>query len=160
MIEIYYPPLINNAALLIGKMRDLCNAEMKEEQPQYKRAEDVDVLGLKGELVAQYFAFTKNKPFVATKLLASKPLQEPDITIGGKRFDVKAIRPNAPDLQVNEKAHTKSKNITDYWFIQCFNENQARFWFYKHADVSAWQIRAAKYSKIYYQTISEIEETL
>jgi hypothetical protein len=158
MIEIHYPPFINPCALLIGKMRDVCNAEMKEEQTQFKRDGDVDVLGLRGELVAQYFAFTQGKNFVPTQLLASRPLQEPDITLGGKRFDVKAIRPTAPYLQVNETAHLKSKNITDYWFVQCFNKNQARFWWYTHNEIDEWETVDAKYSKVYQKKISEIKE--
>jgi len=161
MIEIDYPPLINPASIILGKLRDVYNAEMNEEAAHFKRgerSEHVNVLGVKGELIAQYFLFTRRSLYTATKLLAQKPLAEPDITVGDKKFDVKAIRTDAPDLLVNAVAHAKAKGITDYWFVQCFDGNRARFWFYTHAEVSEWPQKDCKYSMAHYRTIKDIKK--
>lgn len=161
MGDFSYPPFINNAAALIGKMRDVYNTEMNEDAAHFKRgdrSEYVNILGIKGEMIAQYYAFTRGVSYTAAKFLAQKPLGEPDIVIGDKRFDVKAIRPDAPDLLVNSAAHAKAKNISDYWFVQCFDTNHARFWFYSHDEVSSWPEKDVKYSMARHKRIADIND--
>lgn len=151
-MAIAYPPFINILAILIGKFRDISNAEMAEVVPHFRREGhgSVDILGAKGELIAQYAAFMQGKPYTTAPMLAPTPVGAPDIIIGDKRFDVKAVRESAPELMVNADAHNKAKEITDYWFVQPYDINLARFWFFKYDEVSDWPQKKSKYSGVYY----------
>ena len=54
---IEYPPFIHECAVYIGKLRDLYNYDMNEEADRFKRgdrSEQVNILGVKGELIFSY----------------------------------------------------------------------------------------------------------
>ena len=64
--------------------------------------------------------------------------------------DVKGIRSNGNALRVNFKAHNNTqKKVTHYLFIQPLNALYARFCWFKHEDVSDWDVVMSTYTECY-----------
>lgn len=149
-----YPPLINEQALYVGGLRDITNAYMNELYPQYKRGNlQVDQLGCKCELIAQYFFWSKNLIYKADQMLGGKPIHNFDISVAKMNIDVKGIWSYQNELRVNYDAHNKDKNITHYLFIQPVSDkldnDKAIWWLYGKDSINEWTINELKYSKAY-----------
>lgn len=164
---IKYPDFINVTSIYLGKLRDLYNVELNLKNPKYKRgdrSEFVNILGIKGELIVQHFLFQNQIQFSYSDILASKPVGTADIQISNEiRIDVKTINDGAPDLLVNDEAHRKEKNITHYWFVQPYvNDNNGKsltvagYWIYSKEEVDDWDIKSVKYTDAYYKEIKTI----
>lgn len=157
-VTIEYPKYIDTCAMLIGRMRDAANAEMNEAAPRFKRGEHsgfVDILGIRGELIAQHIAFACGYKYIAAPLLSIRPEKMPDLVISDAKIDVKAIREDAPDLLVNAEAHRKQRGIvTHYQFVQCFANCIARYWIHSFAEVDQWPVKNCKYSDAHYLAIT------
>ena len=66
----YYPPLINEQALYIGGLRDTVNQYTSVKYPEYYRPNmQVDQLGCKAEMIAQYFFWSHKAKYKATQML-------------------------------------------------------------------------------------------
>ena len=145
-----YPAFLNTAADIVGTLRDLTNLEMNEKAARFRRGDrnsEVNRLGLRGELIAQYVCHQNNQAFDAAPLLSIRPIGEPDIIVGKFRFDVKTVRSDAPDLLVNEEAHAKAaKGITHYWFFQQTSGTCAKYWIFPYRAVTEWRMKNVKYS--------------
>lgn len=153
---ITYPPFINEVAVYIGKLRDLYNYNLNEQHERFKRgerSEQVNILGVKGELIFSYYLQANNISHEIGRLLNDKPVSAYDILVENKKIDVKTVRTDAPDLLVNKEAHEKLKGINSYVFVQPLTNNSARYWIFKHDEVSAWKIKNVKYTDAYFLTI-------
>ncbi len=157
---IEYPAYINSVSVIVGKLRDLVNSEMNEKAARFKRgdrSEQVNILGVRGELIALHCIHTATgKRCGFADLLSPRPLGVPDITLGDKKYDVKTIRSDAPDLLVNKEAHAKTKGITHYWFIQPTGEGQARYWVFEYGEVSQWPTKNCHYSDAHYKPLASL----
>lgn len=156
---IYFPKFINGCAAYIGKLRNLYNYDLNETAPQYKRgdrSEEVNILGLKGELIFSHFLHSQNVEHELNKLLDNKPVSSWDIKIGSKHFiDVKTIRTDSADFLVNEGAHRKNKGITHYAFVQIQTDQSAKYWVFSKSQVDNWEVKNVKYSNAYYLPINQ-----
>lgn len=153
-----FPPFINNLSIIVGKLRDLYNSDMNERNARFKRGDrskHVNVIGIRGELIAQHLLFMQNVPFESVELLSDKPVKACDIKTPNARIDVKMVRTDAPDLLVNKEAHNKKKAVDYYLFIQQLTDTTARYWIYTYDDVSRWAIKNVKYSDAYYLSLQE-----
>jgi hypothetical protein len=149
-----YPPLINEQALYVGGLRDITNAYMNELQPKYKRGNlQVDQLGCKCELIAQYFFWSKGLKYKADQMLGGRPIHNYDISVSKMQIDVKGIWAYQTELRVNYDAHNKDKNITHYLFIQPVSDqldnDKAIWWLYGKDYINEWSVSELKYSKAY-----------
>jgi hypothetical protein len=153
---IEYPDFINECAVYIGKLRNLYNYELNEEQERFKRGdltEMADIIGVKGELIFSYYLHSLKIQHTLNKLLSNKPVYSWDIKIGDTTYDVKTIKNNAPHFLVNEEAHLKNKGIDIYVFIQLLNNNKASIWKCNYDKVNEWPIANFKYTNAYYKKI-------
>jgi len=157
--KINYPNFINECAVYIGKLRDLYNYNLNEDNDSFKRgdrSEYVNILGVKGEMIFSYYLQSINIPHTTNKLLSNTPISDYDIIVGKKKIDIKTIRTDAPDLLVNKDAHNKNKNIDTYVFIQPISKNTVKYWIFKYDEVNTWEIKNVKYSDAYYKEIGTI----
>lgn len=154
---ISYPTYISEVSIYIGRLRDLFNASMNNQAPEYKRgdrSESVNVLGVFGELVfAQYLHQKGLTEFEQAELLQPSPVIAPDFIVNGLRIDVKTIRPDAPDLLVNVDAHLKKSDIDRYVFIQDNNDSTAKMWSFGYNTVSKWPVKNVRYSNAHFKKI-------
>lgn len=159
---IKYPKYIDTVSIYLGKIRDMMNAEMNEDVERFKRgelSELVNILGVKGELIAQHYLFTNNIKYRSAKLIDARPVKYADIYIDNIFIDVKSIRTDATDLLVNKEAHENSDKLTThYWFMQPLELDSAtaNFWFYSYEDVEKWNIKNVKYTDAYFMPLSNL----
>ena len=151
---IKYPPLINEQALYVGGLRDITNAYMNELHPQYKRGNlQVDQLGCKCEMIAQYHFWNNQLQYDADQMLGGKPIASYDISVLTMQIDVKGIWPHQTELRVNHDAHNKDKDVSHYMFIQPhspdLSNDKATYWLYTKKDIDNWDLVELKYSKAY-----------
>jgi hypothetical protein len=151
---VYYPNLINEQALYVGGLRDVTNAYMNEKAPKYKRGNlQVDQLGCKCELIAQFHFWNKGVKYQSDQMLGGQAMPNYDIQAAGLKIDVKGIWSYQNELRVNYDAHNKDKNVSHYLFIQPISdslENQhANWWLYGKKDINNWIVKELKYSKAY-----------
>ncbi len=151
---VYYPHLINEQALYVGGLRDITNAYMNELAPKYKRGNlQVDQLGCKCELIAQFHFWNKGIPYKADEMLGGRAIQNYDIEALGYKIDVKGIWSYQNELRVNYDAHNKDKNVSHYMFIQPVSEKldnkKANWWICRKKDVDEWVVKELKFSKAY-----------
>lgn len=158
---IRYPVLFHEAAEIIGRARNETNLAMNEQAPEYKRgnlSDQVNIVGIRGELIASHHLTCIGVPHEAARLVADSPIYEPDIVTEKHRIDVKAIRPDAPDLLVNFKAHSKKAGkITHYWFIRCITRDTAQHWIFSYATVSKWAVKKVGYTDAYYVPLVKLK---
>lgn len=149
---IMVPNFIDEVSRIVGDLRNNTNRSLMEINPSYKRGEktdDVNPLGIRGELIAQCLLSASGRTYQSAALLSDAPISEPDIVINGVGIDVKGVGPHGQHLLVNKKAHdNKSKNVDYYLFIQQLG-NSARYWFYSYQDVSTWKVKFFKYTEAY-----------
>jgi len=150
---VVYPVEYNTIAFIIGFLRSESNKKLKDEHKEYDRGDinnDVDALGVLGELLAGFVCFNNRIDYQMAPLLSDSPKPEPDIIFNGKRLDAKMTRDDLTYLAVNENAHNKiEKGITHYWFFQKTAINTARHWIYTYEQVSEWDVRQLAYSPAY-----------
>lgn len=155
--EISYPDFINICGDLIGTLRNMSNLEMMEEVARYKRGDRGDEahrLGLRAEFIARFYCFNRGYEIKCPPIFADRPLGVPDIICGDKRFDVKGIRTDAPDMLVNVEAHGKvEKSITHYWFIQNVARSRARHWIFSYEMVTTWPVKNCRYSDAHFMAL-------
>jgi tRNA nucleotidyltransferase/poly(A) polymerase len=150
----YYPPLINEQALYVGGMRDITNAYICAVNPEFARPNlQVDQLGCKCELIAQYFFWSHKYKYNAGQMLGGRPMHDFDIQVNAMKIDVKGIWSYGFNARVNYKAHNKDKNVTHYMFIRPDSEDLmcdvAQWWLYSHEEVDQWEVKELKYTKAY-----------
>lgn len=164
MIEKYgtikYPNWINELSEIIGFLRRRKNDELYNEVPSKKsgdRDELVHPLGVKGELIFSTFLYKNNIEHKLNTILADSPVVEYDILVGDKRIDIKTIRPDGWDLLVKVKSHNYiEKKIDSYVFLQILDDTNARYWIFKHEEVSKWNIKNTKYNDNYFKPIKDL----
>lgn len=154
----YYPPLINEQALYIGGLRDTVNQYTSVKYPEYYRPNmQVDQLGCKAEMIAQYFFWSHKAKYKATQMLGVDPIKDADIIVGQKRIDVKGLWSYVTECRVNKKAHLKDKKITHYLFIRPDDDglenDVAQWWLFSHKEVSKWKVKKLKYTDAYVNPI-------
>jgi hypothetical protein len=157
--KIKYPPLINEQALYIGKMREATNVYMHQKNPKFKRGNiPVDALGCQCELIAQYYCWDKKLSYESDQMLGGKPIASYDIKVTNPdgeifKIDVKGISAVQGEFRVNYNAHIKDKNISHYMFIQPLSENlfneDANIWIKQKKEIDKWDLKELKYSKAY-----------
>ena len=156
--HIEYPPLINEQALYIGGLRDTVNQYTSAKYPEYARPNlQVDQLGCKAEMIAQYFFWSNKIEHEPTQMLGVDPIKDADIIVGKKRIDVKGLWSYIKELRVNKKGHLKEKNITHYLFIKpksdALNNEIAQWWLFTHQEISNWQIKKLTYTDAFVRGI-------
>ena len=159
-----YPPLINEQALYVGKMREATNVYMHQKNPKFKRGNiPVDALGCQCELIVQYYFWNKGYEYESDQMLGGKPIASYDIKVVNAnnnrviKIDVKGIWSNQNELRVNYDAHIKDKDISHYMFVQPKSENLfnslADIWICEKKQIDNWELKELKYSKAYTKTI-------
>lgn len=164
MIEKYgtikYPNWINEVSQILGVARRRANDKLYDEVPSKKcgeRDELVHPLGVKGELIFAMFLYQNNIDYKLNTLLSDAPVVEYDILIGNKKVDIKTLRPDGWDLLVKVKSHHYiEKKIDSYVFLQIIDDTTARYWIFKHDEVSKWNIKNTKYNDNYYKPIKDL----
>jgi len=150
----YYPPLINEQALYVGGLRDTNNQYLNQVCPEMARPNmQVDQLGCKCEMIAQYFFWSHKYKYDAGQMLGGRPVQDYDIKVNEMKIDVKGLWSHGFQARVNYKAHNKDKNVSHYMFIRpesdgLFND-MAQWWLFSHEDVHQWEVKKLKFTKAY-----------
>lgn len=139
-----YPDEINDQSIEHGKARARLNAALHSAKPEMSRGsrgQELDILGIKAELIARWLARRWGWNFVAAPLVADRPVSEPDIIVEGLRIDVKGVNGRGL-MNVNCRAHANAAKAVDvYWFIQPFDDNSCCWLMTSHSEVSHWQRR-------------------
>jgi hypothetical protein len=154
-VLITYPKYIDEVSLLIGKNRNDKNIGNMNRNPQYKRGgmeEQIDVLGVKGEIIFSNYLFQKGVEHEINTLIADRPVCDYDVKVKNKKIDVKSINKNAPHFLVNEKAHNKKK-MDYYVFVMPIGNCKAYMWKYSYSDVFNWSVKFFKYTNAYYKEV-------
>jgi len=161
--EITYPDWVDEVAELIGKERRKNNNELYEKVPTKKRGKwdsSVHPLGVKGEFIAALFLYAKGIPHKLNQLLSNKPVVDQDIMVNNKRVDIKTLRPDGWDLLVTVSSHNNPNiKIDSYFFIQILDETNARYWIFKHEEVSKWEQKMCMVLN-YYKPIKDILDVI
>lgn len=161
---IKFPKVFWNIAEEIGMSRNTLNKDNNEKNPRFKRGNkenQVDTIGVIGELIARHFLTNNNQEFKASRLLDLYPEKNADIIIENKRIDVKT-KPITlfTDLLVNKEAHEKGHNVIDlYWFICLVDENTAEHYVVNYDDVSKWKYKKLKYTEAHYMDKNKLKAT-
>jgi hypothetical protein len=158
-----FPVCLWSVADEIGVLREKNNEGRYEQHPEYKRGDarsrnQVDVLGVLGELVARHHLCQRGDNFTAAPLLAARPEIAPDIVCRGNRIDVKAYPRYARHLLVNEGAHHKiEKGVDYYWFLRILNQHEAEHYWAPFGEVSSWPCKSFGYAPAFYHRIPDAE---
>lgn len=150
----YYPPLINEQALYIGGLRDTVNQYTSAKFPEYARpGMQVDQLGCKCEMIAQYFFWSHKYKYESTQMLGTDPIKSADIKVNDLNIDVKGIWSYGNQARVNYKAFNKEKNVSHYMFIRPDSEelmcDMAQWWLFSKFEIAKWTIKELKFTKAY-----------
>jgi len=152
-----FPEYINEVSTILGRFRTKLNADLAKKKPECDRGrqnDEVNILGIKAELIARHVAFDLGGTYHATRLIADTPLCEPDIVKSGNRYDVKGVKYGANMLTVNDKAHLKNKGgITHYFFIQIMGETKARYTIFEKGMVDGWELKQLPFTPAYCKQI-------
>lgn len=153
---IIYPKYLNSISEYIGTQRSKSNIELVNSVLEFNRGErdiELNVLGVKGELIFAHQLFTLGIDYELNVLCADKPVVGCDIIIGNYRIDVKASYPQSKSLLVNERSHHKAKDITHYAFVQLLTDTTARYWIFEKQLITNWELRKMKFTNAYYKQI-------
>jgi hypothetical protein len=156
--HIEYPSWINELAEIVGESRKQKNFVLyTTTRGAGEWTDAVHPLGVKGELIFAAYLYKLGIPHETNTLLDENPVIECDIMVLDKRIEVKTLRPDGWDLLVRVKSHNNpEKKIDSYVFIQIIDDSNARYWIFKHEEVSTWKIKNTKYNDNYYKPIKEI----
>jgi hypothetical protein len=154
-----YPPLINECGQYIGGLRDVVHLGTQSWAKEYNRGNKlVSQLGVKCELIAQYFFWSIGKEYTSNQLVHSKAIVGEDIIVGDKKIDVKGMYCDTQQFRVNYKAHHKDKGISHYMFIRPKSDglecNEADWWFVPKSNVDKWNVEQLKYTQAYVKQVS------
>jgi len=161
MIKYKYPKSLWLIAEEIANARTETNKNNRKNNPRFDRGEknnDVDILGVVGELIVLDYLTEKNVDFKMLKILNPFPTKEADFTVRNKKIDVKATRQSKYlSVLVNEEAHKKGLGKIDlYWFVYIIDNENCNFYFSDYDDVSKWDCKLMKYTNAFYRKIKEI----
>lgn len=158
--HIIYPEWVDEIAQIIGELRRKNNDKLYNENPNKKRGDldsSVHPLGVKGELIAALFLYSKGIPYKLNTILGDSYIVDYDIIVLNKRVDVKTLRPDAHHLFVTKQSHNNpNKKIDSYFFIQILDNTNAVYWIFKHEEVSTWKIKKTIYNENYSKPIKDI----
>lgn len=153
-----YPDYINEVSEVIGTKRyDDCTA-IRKANKDYQRGDqelEIDILGVKGELIASHYLFSKNTEHHLNKLAGGKPISDYDILVNGKKVDVKAIPHYGRFLIVTVMAHHK-KPMDYYMFVKPSQNNTADIWLIDYEEVGKWNKKFLGYGDVYCKTINSL----
>ena len=153
-----YPSTFIGLSDELAKVRSMLSANVYNKNTEKYRGNqehEIQSLGIFAELVARHILDNNNGvKYKAAPLVEDKPVVEADIIMQGigelNYIDVKGVKSKGNTLRVNFKAHNNTnKKVTHYLFIQPLNALYARFCWYKHEDVSDWDIVMSTYTKCY-----------
>ena len=153
-----YPSTFIGLSDELAKVRSMLSANVYNKNTEKYRGNqehEIQSLGIFAELVARHILDNNNGvKYKAAPLVEDKPVVEADIIMQGigelNYIDVKGVKSKGNTLRVNFKAHNNpNKKVTHYLFIQPLNALYARFCWYKHEDVSDWDIVMSTYTKCY-----------
>lgn len=155
---IIYPPHINEVSLYVGGLRETTNLYLMEKNPKYARGNmKVDVLGVKCELIIQYYLWQRGIPHECNPLLVNRPVGDWDVKVLNMNIDVKGMWSYLTEFRINKEAHHKDKNITHYTFVQPFSDKldntNANYWTFRHDEVGGWPVKELKFTEAYTKTI-------
>lgn len=164
--KIYYPQFINQASQIIGARRSERNGS-RNQSGEYSRGDrnvDLDVLGVKAEMIAEFLMSVNKRKYKASPLITDHPMIEADLLIeggiGGKYIsvDVKGMQPNAKRFTVNEKAHFKKR--PDYYLFIEPHSKFAFYWWFKSEEVDEWNVEQLTYTTAYCKDKTYEEESV
>jgi len=155
MIIYKYPKSFWLIAEEIANARTEMNKNNRKNNPKYDRGDknnDVDVLGVIGELIVMDYLVTNDIEFEMLPILNQYPLKDADFIVRDKRIDVKATRSSQYlSVMVNEEAHKKGIGKIDmYWFVYILDKANAEFYFADYEDVSKWECKLMKYTNAFF----------
>ena len=142
--------------MYLGRLRDMHNVTLNSSTEKFNRGDrsgDVNILGVKGELIFAHHLWMLDVNFMQCDILSGRPVSGADFVLDYVRIDVKTIRADATDLLVNYDAHHKEKDVTHYAFIQITSPGIARYWIHSKDSVSKWKVKNVRYSNAYYRPI-------
>lgn len=161
---IYYnnPDEIDRLSIEFGIKRKNSHKKLHEVAPEYSRGDsgdDVDILGVKGELIAQAFLVDKKVEHDFVEILTNEVSKTADVFIKEQKIDVKAVKKDLDEFRVNRKAHFQ-KDITHYWFIKPIgvenNMGVAEYWVIPSVYVSTWEVDYSKKTPFFFFKINEL----
>jgi len=161
-MEFNFPESFWIIAKQIGNARTIVNKELLIKNPRYDRGEkneNVDTIGILGELIVLEYLTQIKQEFEMVKLLDFYPSKTADFVVKGKRIDVKTSEKSKYlTLLVNEEAHKKGFDEIDwYWFVYILNKNTAEFYFSNYNEVSKWDCKLMKYTNAFYNKIENLK---
>jgi len=153
-----YPSTFIGLSDELAKVRSMLSAQVYNDKTEKYRGDQehsIQSLGIFAELVARHIMDNnKGVKYKAAPLIDKKPVVGADIILQGigelNYIDVKGVKSNGNALRVNFKAHNNAyKKVTHYLFIQPLNAIYARFCWFKHEDVSKWDVVMSTYTECY-----------
>ena len=153
-----YPSTFIGLSDELAKVRSMLSADVYNENTEKYRGNQehkIQSLGIFAELVARHVLDNnKGVKYKAAPLIEKRPVVEADIVMEGigelNYIDVKGVKSDGNALRVNFKAHNNiNKRVTHYMFIQPLNPLYARFCWFKHNEVSNWDVVMSTYTKCY-----------
>jgi hypothetical protein len=153
-----YPSTFIGLSDELAKVRSMLSADVynkKTEKYRGSQEHTIQSLGIFAELVARHILENnKGVRYKAAPLIEKRPVVDADIVMEGieefNYIDVKGVRSGGDVLRVNFKAHNNTqKKVTHYLFIQPLNPLYARFCWFKHEDVTDWNVVMSTYTKCY-----------
>ena len=155
MFKYKYPKSFWHIAKDIGYGRNVMNQENNKINTRFDRGvknEDVDTLGILGELIVIDYLTINNVYFEFNRLLDFSSSKSADVIVKEKRIDIKTNKHSKySHLLVNEEAHKKGLNEIDmYWFVYVLDQENAEFYFINYDDVSKWDCKLMKYTNAYF----------
>jgi len=153
-----YPSTFIKLSDELAKVRSMLSADVYNENTEkYRGSQEhsIQSLGIFAELVARHILDNnKGVKYEAAPLIEKRPVVSADIIMQGigelNYIDVKGVKSNGNALRVNFKAHNNNKKkVTHYLFIQPLNPLYARFCWFKHEEVSNWDLVMSTYTKCY-----------
>lgn len=141
--EITYPDYINEVSEILGRKRRDASESVRMSNKKYQCDTEeeeikIDVMGIKGEIIASHFLFSRGVEHQMNKLVDDKPISDYDIMINGKKIDVKSVPFYGKLLLVDYDSH-KKKKMDYYMFIKIHQNNTAEIWLISYKTVGSWK---------------------
>jgi len=151
--RVNFPGFYDEVAQHLGKMRNDTNLQLMAAHPQYSRPKqnvEVNILGVRAELVARYALYREGIQYDAPRLVDERPVPGPDLYVGQTAVDVKGVPPGKNYLSVNDQAHEKQKGIDMYLFVHFLGPcGVADLYLVAHDVVTSWGKRQLRYTPAY-----------
>lgn len=156
--ETTYPEYINEVSEVLGKKRYEDSTDIRNSNVKYQRGDkelDIDILGIKGELIASHYLFSKNVNHKLSTLCGGVPVVGCDIMVNDKKIDVKSVPHYGKLLLVDITAHHK-KPMDYYMFVKPSKNNRAKIWVIDYKEIGSWEKRYLGYGNAYCKEINLI----